>query len=106
MAPRRGALFEAVGLDEKAGLRLVKLGTHNQQLVRVKDDLYYTPEILAQIERQLRDYLAAHRQITVIDFKDLTGVTRKHAVDLLEHFDATRVTIRLDNHRVLREAQG
>ena len=106
MAPRRGALFEAVGLDEKAGLRLVKLGTHNQQLVRVKDDLYYTPEILAQIERQLRDYLAAHRQITVIDFKDLTGVTRKHAVDLLEHFDATRVTIRLENHRVLREAQG
>jgi selenocysteine-specific elongation factor len=106
MAPRRGALFESLGLDEKAGVQLVKLGTHNQQLVRVKDDLYYTPDTLGAIESKLRGYLQEHKQITVIDFKDLTGVTRKHAVDLLEYFDAARVTIRLENHRILREAQG
>ena len=106
MAPRRGALFESLGLDEKAGVQLVKLGTHNQQLVRVKDDLYYTPDTLGEIESKLRGYLQEHKQITVIDFKDLTGVTRKHAVDLLEYFDAARVTIRLENHRILREAQG
>ncbi len=106
MAPRCGALFESLGLDDKTGVRLVKLGTHNAQLVRVKDDLYYTPDTLGDIERKLRGFLAQHKQITVIDFKDLTGVTRKHAVDLLEHFDAARVTIRLENHRVLREAQA
>ncbi|HKJ00128.1 MAG TPA: selenocysteine-specific translation elongation factor [bacterium] len=105
MPPRRTALFEAADVDEKTGVQLAKLGTHNGQLVRVKDDLYYTPDTLAEIERQLRDYLAQHSQITVIDFKDLTGVTRKHAVDLLEHFDAVRVTIRVQDHRVLREAQ-
>ena len=33
----------------------------------------------------------------------LTGVTRKHAVDLLEHFDTRKVTIRVDNERVLRQ---
>jgi selenocysteine-specific elongation factor len=59
--------------------------------------------VLAGIEQQLRDYLKERQQITVIDFKDLIGVTRKHAVDLLEHFDAERVTLRLDNHRVLRQ---
>jgi selenocysteine-specific elongation factor len=106
MPPRRTALFEAAGVDEKAGMQLVKLGTHNEQLVRVKDDLYYTPDTLAGIERKLREHLAAHGQITVIDFKDLTGVTRKHAVDLLEHFDAARVTLRVQDHRVLREAQS
>ena len=93
-------------MDDKAGMALVKLGTHSAQLVRVKDDLYYTPDTLAGIERKLRDFLAQRGQITVIDFKDLTGVTRKHAVDLLEHFDAARVTIRLENHRILREAQS
>ena len=102
MPPRRSALFEGAGVDEKSGMHLVKLGVHNQQLVRVKDDLYYTPDILSRIESRLRDYLTEHKQITVVDFKDLTGVTRKHAVDLLEHFDSVRVTIRLENHRVLR----
>lgn len=104
--PRKTALFQSAGVDEKTGMQLVKLGTHDRQLVRVKDDLYYTPDTLEQIEVRLRQYLRDNKQITVIDFKDLTGVARKHAVDLLEHFDAERVTIRLDNHRVLREAQG
>ena len=104
--PRKTALFQSAGVDEKTGMQLVKLGTHDRQLVRVKDDLYYTPDTLEQIEARLRQYLRDNKQITVIDFKDLTGVARKHAVDLLEHFDAERVTIRLENHRVLREAQG
>jgi selenocysteine-specific elongation factor len=103
MAPRRTHLFEAARLDEKTGQQALNLGTHNRRLVRVKDDLYYIPEVLAGIEQQLRDYLKERQQITVIDFKDLIGVTRKHAVDLLEHFDAERVTLRLDNHRVLRQ---
>lgn len=106
MAPRKTALFEATGVDARMGMQLVKLGVHNRQLVRVKDDLYYTPGTLSRIEEELRGYLRANKQITVIDFKDLAGVTRKHAVDLLEHFDAERVTLRLENHRVLREAPG
>ncbi len=106
MAPRKTALFEATGVDERMGMQLVKLGVHNRKLVRVKDDLYYTPGTLSRIEEELRGYLRDNKQITVIDFKDLTGVTRKHAVDLLEHFDAERVTLRLENHRVLREAPG
>ena len=100
---RKTALFEACGVDEKTGTTLLKLGLHNNRLVRVKDDLYYTPQVLQQIETRLRDYLRDHEHITVIDFKDLTNVTRKHAVDLLEHFDAAHVTLRLDNQRVLRQ---
>ena len=103
MPPRRTALFQAAEVDEKTGTRMLKLGLHNQRLVRVKDDLYYTPETLGRIEGQLREHLRRHGTITVIDFKDLAGVTRKHAVDLLEHFDTARVTIRVDDHRELRE---
>ena len=101
---RRTALFEACGVDEKTGTRLLKLAAHEGRLVRVRDDLYYTPPRLQEIAAALRTYLAAHGKITVIDFKDLIGVTRKHAVDLLEHYDAERVTIRLDNERVLRQS--
>ena len=89
LLPALAMLFQAVG---------------NTRLVRVKDDLYYTPGTLAHIETTLRGYLKEHEKITVVDFKDLVGLTRKHAVDLLEHFDAAKVTIRLDNERVLRQS--
>ena len=101
--PRRTALLDACGVDGKAGERLLKLGSHNKLLVRVKDDLYYTPDILVDIETRLRNYLQDNERITVIDFKELVGVNRKHAVDLLEHFDAEKVTLRLEDHRVLRQ---
>ncbi|MDH5752352.1 MAG: SelB C-terminal domain-containing protein, partial [Deltaproteobacteria bacterium] len=89
-------------VEEKTGLSTLKLGVHNGRLVRVKDDLYYTPESIAKIEDQLRGYLQEKERITVIEFKDLAAVTRGHAVALLEHFDTIRVTLRLDDHRVLR----
>jgi selenocysteine-specific elongation factor len=101
---RRTALFESAGVDEKAGQQLLNLAAHEGLLVRVKDDLYYVPETLATIEARLREHLKANGKITVIEFKDLAGITRKHAVDLLEHFDAQRITLRLEDHRVLRQA--
>ncbi|MCZ6629150.1 MAG: selenocysteine-specific translation elongation factor [SAR324 cluster bacterium] len=104
--PRKTAIFDACGVDQKAGLRLLKLGSHNNMLVRVKDDLYYTPDVLDGIKEKLREYLREKVQITVIDFKELMNISRKHAIDLLEHFDAERVTIRLENHRVLRQPEG
>lgn len=100
--PRKTALLEALGLDEKKGMKLLKSAAHEKKLVRIKDDLYYTPEVLTQIREKLITHLNAQNQVTVIDFKDLVGVARKHAVDLLEYFDAEKLTLRLEDHRVLR----
>jgi selenocysteine-specific elongation factor len=36
-------------------------------------------------------------------FKDLTGLTRKFIIPLMEYFDATKLTIRVGDHRMLRE---
>ena len=37
----------------------------------------------------------------VARFKDLTGVTRKYAIPLLEYLDRERVTRRVGNERVI-----
>ena len=39
------------------------------------------------------------------DYKAPIGTTRKHAVPLMELFDAERRTLRVGNRRVLRGAQ-
>ena len=40
-------------------------------------------------------------KLGVGEFKDLTGVTRKHAIPLLEYLDRQRVTRRLGDERMI-----
>ena len=68
--------------------------------MRVTEDLYYAPEQTTEILTSLRKYLQDNQSITVIQFKELLNISRKHAIDLLEYFDSQHLTIREDNHRV------
>ena len=97
---RRTHLLEQLGVDEKAGLTLLKSAAHHKQLVRVSEDLHYTPEQLEEIRSRLETHFAKNPTVTVIEFKELLGITRKSAVELLEHFDTQRLTVRQDNLRV------
>jgi selenocysteine-specific elongation factor len=81
--PRRGEL----GLDAEVVHALIRAG----MLVPVGDDLVYLPETLEQLvttARTLRD------GFVVGDFRDALGITRKHAVPLLEWMDANGITRR------------
>lgn len=50
--------------------------------------------------RQVDDWLDEHGEIAVAAFKDLFGITRKHAIPLLEAMDELRYTTRRDDTRV------
>ncbi|HIL88164.1 MAG TPA: selenocysteine-specific translation elongation factor, partial [Deltaproteobacteria bacterium] len=97
---RRTHLLEQLGMGEKAGLHLLKSATHHKQLVRVSEDLHYTPDQLHEIRLRLETHFQSQPTVTVIEFKELLGITRKYAVELLEHFDTQRLTVRQDNLRI------
>jgi selenocysteine-specific elongation factor len=71
-------------------------------LVKVGDELYDGDQI-AKIRKQLEGALRNGNSLTMAQFRDLIGLTRKYAVPLLEWFDATGVTLRSGDVRVLRE---
>ena len=73
------------------------------RLVKVKEDLYFHQEAIAQLKAQLVDFLKKNKEITVIQFKDLTQTSRKFTIPLLEYFDTTRTTVRVGETRRLRE---
>jgi selenocysteine-specific elongation factor len=54
---------------------------------------------------QLRSSLMAQKakspKINVASFKDLTGVSRKYAIPLLEYLDRERITKRVGDERVI-----
>ncbi|MFL5835155.1 MAG: selenocysteine-specific translation elongation factor [Solirubrobacteraceae bacterium] len=86
-------------LDEHALAALREAG----RAVRVGRQLHYHPERLAEIERRVRARIERDGSITLAQLRDELGTSRKFAQALLEHFDATRVTLRRpDDTRVLR----
>ena len=71
--------------------KLIKLDTH-----------LLSPECLAQFETQVRTCFESKAELSTSDFKELTGLSRKYLIPLLEWLDASNVTSRKGNNRILR----
>ena len=71
-------------------------------LVKVNDELYRGTQIAA-IRARVESFLRANKQMTMAQFRDLIGTSRKYAVPLLEWFDARGITVRSGDVRMLRE---
>lgn len=73
-------------------------------LVKVHDDLYSGSQI-AKIRAQVESFLHQRQRMTMSEFRDLLGTSRKYAVPLLEWFDARGITVRSGDYRMLRGAK-
>jgi selenocysteine-specific elongation factor len=72
-------------------------------LLKVTEELYFHRSPMDQLKSDYVKLLAKDGKATPATFKDLTGLTRKFIIPLMEYFDATKLTIRVGDHRMLRE---
>ncbi|HZL97117.1 MAG TPA: SelB C-terminal domain-containing protein, partial [Terriglobales bacterium] len=103
-APSHAQLLDAVkgvSADPKAVEKVVDGLARAGEIVRVKE-LLFDGAALRGIKEKLVGFLAKHGEATVPEFKEMTGLSRKYIIPLLEHFDATKVTLRVGDKRVLR----
>ena len=77
-----------------------------ERVRRIGEDGYAHREAYTACLEALRAWFQNHDGLGVADLKAILGVTRKHAIPLLEHLDTTRVTIRVDNIRRKGPALG
>ncbi|MEO6914118.1 MAG: SelB C-terminal domain-containing protein, partial [Candidatus Baltobacteraceae bacterium] len=70
-------------------------------LVKVSQALYRGTQI-AQIHAKVEGFIRAEKQMSMAEFRDLVGTSRKYAVPLLEWFDARGITVRSGDFRMLR----
>ena len=61
---------------------------------------------LAALRERYRALLIRDGKATPVEFKELTGLTRKFIIPLMEYFDVTKLTIRSGDQRLLREKEG
>ena len=72
------------------------------KLVKLSEELYIGTGAFGNIRQKTIAFLKENGEITIQSFKELTGLSRKFAVPILERFDKERVTLRIDQKRVLR----
>jgi selenocysteine-specific elongation factor len=96
------ALHEVIAglkVDKARAQKIVTLLLRDKVLVKVSDELVFHRSALEALRRQMAAYKAKSAQIDVGKFKELTGITRKYAIPLLEYLDRERVTKRVGDAR-------
>ena len=88
-------------VDKARAQKIVTLLLRDKVLVKISDELVFHQSALQQLRGQLAAYKAKSPKIDVGKFKELTGVSRKYAIPLLEYLDRERVTKRMGDERVI-----
>jgi len=101
--PNLKDVLEPLGMDFKQAGPVLKLLQDQGELVRIKDDMYYHVPALAEIRERMVAFFADHEAMTAPDFKEITGLSRKYLIPVLEYFDKEKVTVRVGDVRHLRK---
>ena len=86
--------------EEKRLLSFIRILQESGDVARVLSYGYIDASNLERILEALRTYIEAHTRISVGEFKELLGLSRKYAVPLLEYLDQEGYTKRVDDARV------
>jgi selenocysteine-specific elongation factor len=97
--PAMSEVLAKAGVDPSRARSLLQILLREGRLVKISDDLVFHRSAI----EALRERLAPHKgaRLTVPQFKDLAGISRKYAIPLLEYLDRERITRREGDHRLV-----
>ena len=72
-------------------------------LTKVSESLYFTSEHLNRLQEEVVTFMKREGEIDAPGFKNLSGLTRKFSIPILEYFDRMKLTIRIGDKRILRK---
>jgi selenocysteine-specific elongation factor len=97
--PSLHEVLAGLKIDKVRAQKIVTLLLREKSLMKISDDLVFHRTALDQLRRQIAAHKAKSPTIDVAAFKDMTGVSRKYAIPLLEYLDRERVTKRVGDSR-------
>jgi selenocysteine-specific elongation factor len=95
-------VLATLSVESKRAEKLLQILLREKMLIRVTPELIFHRDALAQLRDQLLVLKETKgERLSVPAFKELTGITRKYAIPLLEYLDRERVTRRAGDERVI-----
>jgi selenocysteine-specific elongation factor len=97
--PALNEVLAGLKVDKNRAQKIVTLLLRDKLLIKISDELVFHRSALEQLRKELAVYKSKSSKIDVAHFKELTGVTRKYAIPLLEYLDRERITRRVGDAR-------
>lgn len=101
--PRPDEFPVALKVDHRLIKKIIDLLLEEGRLIRAKGDILFLKEDLESVVDLIHEFLKEKQGMEIGDFKELTGLSRKFAVPLLEYLDGKGITIRVGDKRVLKK---
>jgi len=97
--PALNEVLAGLKVDKARAQKIVTLLLRDKVLIKISDELVFHRAALEELRRALAAQKARSSKIDVAKFKEMTGVSRKYAIPLLEYLDRERVTKRVGDAR-------
>ncbi len=99
--PTPDEVAASAGVDRTTARKIVQLLVKDQTLVKVNDTMVVDRGALDKLIDDVRARKGVSAKLDIAAFKELTGLSRKFAVPLLEYLDGQRITRRIGDERVI-----
>jgi selenocysteine-specific elongation factor len=99
--PSLKEVLAGLKVDKVRAQKIVTLLLREKTLLKISDDLVFHQSALIELRQKIVALKTTTPKIDVARFKDLTGVSRKYAIPLLEYLDRERVTRRVGDERLI-----
>lgn len=103
MPPTTKAFLEENGLAAKDVAQMYRLLMEEGVLIKVSEEFYYAKTAMDDIVARVRGFFESNQEMGPQDFRDLTELTRKFAIPVLEYLDKEKITMRIGDKRQLRK---
>jgi selenocysteine-specific elongation factor len=99
--PALKEVLAGLKVDKTRAQKIVTLLLRDKVLVKISEDMVFHRDALGALRNRMSSEKARSTTIDVARFKDLTGVSRKYAIPLLEYLDREHVTRRVGDERII-----
>jgi len=101
--PSLGEVLNGFKNNKTKAQNIIKLMLRDGELIKINEELCFARDTLVKLREDYKAQLIRDGQATPATFKDLTGLSRKYIIPLMEYFDVSKLTVRVGDHRILRE---
>jgi selenocysteine-specific elongation factor len=99
--PSAAEVLATLRVDRSRAEKILQILLKEKVLVKVAEGLIFHHSALERLQGTLKQRKAQSDRINVAAFKEMTGLSRKYVIPLLEYLDRSRVTRRQGDERII-----
>jgi selenocysteine-specific elongation factor len=97
--PSKEELAKSVSIKKEEAGELLKIMASENTLVRINDSLYIPSASHSEMMKRLQNFFDKKKEMSVAEFRDVLGTSRKYAIPFLEYLDSNKITLRVGEVR-------